>query len=147
MHNNFFLLKTLPLKRSPEMVAVKPLLKDSQHRSRNKQCQGARSLLCRRLLAISEQLWVSGNPGDDRWCDCPWKFFTLKWQPMWKCPVIIGERYSKKPLENYVKGNSFYFRYSSGFLIFRKARMFAIKKKRKKENVSVQRALPLHTKQ
>lgn len=29
MHKYFFLLKTMPLKRSPEMVAVKPPLKDS----------------------------------------------------------------------------------------------------------------------
>ena len=129
INNFFFLLETLPLKSSSLKVAVKPPLKDSQHRSRKEQCQGARSLLCRRPLAISERLWVSGNPVDDRWCDCPCKFFTLKWQLIWKYPVIIGERYSKIPLKITKKGNSFYFRYGSGaLLIFKKAGRFAMKK-------------------
>ena len=64
---------------------------------------------------------------------------------MWKYPVIIGEGYSKKPLENYIKGNSFYFRYSSGFLIFRKAWMFTIEGKKERRKMFQFKGLFLYT--
>lgn len=143
-------METLPLKSSSENVAVKPPLKDSQCRSRKEQCQGARSLLCRRPLAISEQLWVSGNPVDDRWCDCPCKFFTLKWQLIWKHPVIIGERYSKSPLEITKRETVFIPGMVLG-LFWHLRKLGCLQwRNRKEKSVLVQRLLvpvPLHTQQ